>query len=130
MEPELRLFIRERCIINPAPEETAAVRGAKTVAAGLAAIFVPKLIEMGLGSIARLLKNAGADKTAQASGSAFTDIFIAGDTQALHINREIGCLLAIYGTFDDGGDYDEPPDHAIRPSCETRATSPESRTLK
>ena len=81
---------------------------------GLAAVFAPKVIEFGLGSVATLLKNAGADKTIHVSDSTFTDFFIANEHQALQVNPGIGCLLAVYGTFDGAVDADQQADdHAV-----------------
>jgi hypothetical protein len=114
MATELRVFVLKECIINPAPAP--ASERVRTESVGLAAIFVPKLIEFAIGNVAKLLKDAGADKTVQATGSAFTDMFIADkETRALGVNSDIGCVLAVCGDFD--GDSEEkldPDDRALQ----------------
>lgn len=65
MSPELRVFLLDDCLINPFPPEPQ-----KAVPAGVLALFVPKLIEMGIGAVATLLKKAGAKDTTQAMGHA------------------------------------------------------------
>ena len=100
---ELRVFILPECIINPAP---ATELPQPEIA--LASVLVPKLVEMAIGSAAKLLKDAGADKTILSSGSAVTNLFAAGADQSLDVNGDVGCLLAVHGDFDS--DEAEPDD--------------------
>jgi len=107
--PELRVHVRARCVVNPEPRRAA--RGAVP----LLGIFVPKLIEMAIGGVATWLRKAGGDETVSVSGRALTDLYVADDTMALRPNPDIGCVIAIAGTFDDGR-ADAPPaeDPALR----------------
>ena len=111
MQPELRVFILERSLINPVPVETTT---AAPLSGGLAAIFLPKLIELAIGSVATMLKKAGADKTEHATGRAFTNLFVADKSQALGPNRENGCVLGVYGIFsDEDGEKTDANDTAL-----------------
>ena len=93
MKPELRVYLRRECLINPGPARPS------TEALAFIAPFLPKLISAGIGGIATLLKKAGDAETDQVSGSELTDLFFADNDQRLSINPEIGCVLGIYGVF-------------------------------
>lgn len=95
MAAELRVFILPECIINPAPSTEL-----PQLEIALASVFAPKLVELAIGSAAKLLKDAGADKTILSSGTAFTNLFTAGADQSLEVNSDIGCVLAVHGDFD------------------------------
>jgi hypothetical protein len=108
MASELRVFVLDQCIVNPPPTQ-----GLEALA--LAGTLVPKLIELAMGGAAHLLKSAGADKTVQASGSTFANFYVADEEQVLRVNDRIGCVLAVYGSFDDvGGDKTDPKDYAVQ----------------
>jgi hypothetical protein len=102
MKPELRLFLLDHFVVNPPPPQPKAV-------GPLVALFVPKLIELGLGAVASLLKKAGAEETVQASGAEFEMFYVADDEQRLVVNSQIKCILGVYGVFADD-DEDPTPD--------------------
>jgi hypothetical protein len=110
---ELRVFLLKDCLINPVPR--APVAKAALTAAPLLGLFVPKMIEMAIGGVATLLKKAGDDETVTATGHDFADLYIADTDQALQINPDIGCILAIWGVFDDkDGRPTHPDDVALQ----------------
>jgi len=98
---ECRVFLRERCVINPEP---AALAGAAAIP--IVGLFVPKLIEMAIGGVATLLRKAGDSETVSLGGREVVDLYLADEKQALGPNPRLGCVLGIVGTFDD------PPDGA------------------
>jgi hypothetical protein len=102
-KPELRVFLREACVINPPPAELKPLDG------GLLALFVPKVIELAIGGVASWLKKAGAEKTEQVSGSEFSTLYITDAEQRLHVNRQLGALIAVYGLFPDVGSPSTDP---------------------
>ncbi len=91
---ECRVFLRERCVINPEP---AAPAGAPAIP--FLGLFVPKLIEIAIGGVATLLRKAGKDETVTVAGRAFTDLYVADDAQALRASPKIGCIIGVVGTF-------------------------------
>ncbi len=72
MKPELHVFLKDRCIINSPPGPPRS-RVEKKRAFPLAGLFLPKLIELGIGGIATLLKMDGEPETVQASGFEVAD---------------------------------------------------------
>ena len=107
MASELRVFVRDRCIVNPPPGH------ALESVSAMAATFVPKLIEIAIGGAASLLKKAGEDKTVQVSGSTFSNFYVADAKQALGVNTNVGCVLAVYGAFD-GTATNKNDDYAVK----------------
>jgi hypothetical protein len=95
MKPELRVFLRRTCLINPPP----ALPPVNEALGGIVTSLLPKVIDVALGGIASLLKKAGADETEQVSGSEIVSLFSADKDQRLAANREVGCILAVYGVF-------------------------------
>ena len=94
--PEFRLYLRERCLLNPP-----ALEGTRAALAGALGFLGPKLIEAAIGGIATLLKRAGDKETRQASGDQFASLYLANEKQALAVNSELGCVLAVW--FDANG---------------------------
>ena len=86
--------------------------GKGKAAAALLALFVPKLIEMALGGVASLLKRAGDKETVSVAGHDFTEFYIADQKQVLRVNKQIGCILGIWGIFRDA-DGERTPDDDI-----------------
>ena len=108
MKPELRVFLRDRCLVNPVPDES--VR-----ASSLAGVFLPKLIELGLGAVASFLQKAGSTDTEQATGSEFATLFKTDANQTLDINQELACVLGVYGVFADEDKKPTPDaDYALK----------------
>ncbi len=102
MTPEFRVYLLEKCLINPAPES-------KAKALSLLGLFAPKLIEMAIGGVATLLKKAGEGKTAHVTGHEFTDFYIADGKQALRVNTQIGCILGVRGNVQRRGRKEDGP---------------------
>lgn len=101
-KPEFRLLLREVCIVNPLPQPDEPQRASTRAVFGpLAAIFVPKIVEAGIGGVATLLKKAGADETEQVSASRFATLYKTDEQQKLEMNPDLGCLIGLYGTFED-----------------------------
>src|SRR5689334_10467207 len=93
--PRLRVFVREKCVVNPPQTHDATTRAFPA----LAGIFVPKLIEMAIGGVAHALIEAGKDKSAQRSASEFVDLYAIDGGGRLRPNRDIGCVIGAYGQF-------------------------------
>ncbi len=98
MKPEFRVYLLDTCLINPTPEPRQ-----KTVlaVAPLLALFVPKLVELAIGGVATLLKKAGGAQTMSVIGHESADFYVADEKQALQVNKAIGCILGVWGSFDD-----------------------------
>jgi hypothetical protein len=123
MKPELRVFLLKDCIINPPPKPTSRV-------SGLAGVFVPKLIELALGGIATFLKKAGAVETEQVTGAEVTNFFVTDDKQQLSINRDLGCVLGIYGVFADEDKQPTPVKDATLKLLEARGLMPKDADIE
>lgn len=121
MKPELRIFLRPSCVINP-PSEPAVKAG--TEAVPLVGLFIPKLVDFALGGIASALKKAGDDETKQVSGSEFVSLFVADNQQRLSANPQIGCVLAVYGVFADVDKKPTPANDAALKALETAGIIP------
>lgn len=105
--PEFRLYLLEKCLLNPPPPAPAA-RGP---GAALLGLFVPRLIEMAIGGIATALRKAGEHDTVQLTACEFSDLYVADDrTQALSINPAQGCVLAVWF---EGRKKASPPDDGV-----------------
>lgn len=112
MKPELRVFVRESCVVNP-PPAPAIAGGPETLA--IAALFVPKLVEFAVGGLGSLLKKAGETETEQVSGSEIVSLFAADGQQQLAVNRRLGCILAVYGVFSsEHGSKTRADDAAVK----------------
>lgn len=112
MDPEFRVFLLEKCVINPVPEPKPP---AKAKVIPLLDLFAPKLIEMAIGGVATLLKKAGQDETVHVAGHEFADFYVADAKQALQVNKKIGCILGVCGAF---GGKDTPPAPADDPAVQ------------
>lgn len=110
MKPELRVFLLENCIINPPPRPP---QPPAALAIPLLGLFAPKLIEMAIGGVAALLKKAGEDKVTRAPGVEFADFYQADDKQALTINKKLGCVLALWGTFPGEDGHQTPASDTV-----------------
>ena len=76
--PEFRVYLRDKCLINPPPQDHVVTEGLvakESLGAGLLGLFVPKLLETGIRGIANALKKAGADETVQVTATCFTDLY-------------------------------------------------------
>lgn len=107
--PEFRVFLLEKCLLNPLPPPAVPTRG---LGAALLGLFVPKLIDMAIGGIATALRKAGTEDTAQLTADEFSNLYIADDKQALSINHELGCVLAVW--FEGRKKSSPPDDEAVR----------------
>jgi hypothetical protein len=108
MRPELRLFLLKECVVNPVPVQA-------LEAVPLLTLFLPKLIELGIGGIATALKKAGAEETTQVSASEITTMYVTDENKNLVVNDALGCVLGIYGIFaDDDGRQSDPYDLTLR----------------
>ena len=118
--PEFRLYLRESCLLNPPPaERTRAVVGA------LLGLLVPKVIEAAIGGIATALKKAGDKETRQVTADEFASLYVADDKQALAVNPDLGCILAVW--FNEDG---EPPaDDEISKKLRAEKALPAGATL-
>ena len=94
--PQLRVYLRERCILNPEP-----VPMAGAAAIPFLGLFVPKLIELAIGGVATLLRKAGKDETVSVGGRECADLYVADGNQVLRPNPKLGCIIGIAGTFDE-----------------------------
>jgi hypothetical protein len=97
MKPELRVFLLNECVVNPP-------RPMAPLILPLVGLFIPKLIEFGLGGIASLLKKAGAQETEQVTAAEVANFYLTDDKQQLAVNRNLRCILGVYGVFanEDG----------------------------
>ncbi|MDX2151163.1 MAG: hypothetical protein SFV54_10545 [Bryobacteraceae bacterium] len=96
--PEMRVYLRDACLINPVKVDPIKVLGF----GALAGVFVPRVIEWGLGAIGGLLQKAGAEATEQASGWRFTTMYVKAENEkTLSINKDLACVLGVYGIFED-----------------------------
>src|SRR5262245_5313744 len=95
MKPELRVFLRRACLINPPPP------AAEPELPAFVGLLIPKVIEFALGGIGSLLKKAGEADTEQVTGSEIVNLFVADEQQRLSANPNVGCVLAVYGVFDN-----------------------------
>ena len=109
MRSEFRVLLRDKCVVNPPPYPE---REQALEAIPLLGLFLPKLIELGLGGVASLLKKAGAEETKQVSGAEIASLYQTDKDQKITENTSIGCLIGIYGDFggEDTGDADERDD--------------------
>jgi hypothetical protein len=98
VNPELRVFLAEKCIVNPPPPP---IKKKGPLTPTIVALLLPKVIEAAISGIATLLKKAGADETVQVSNSQFTDFYTTDSDQKLSINRKAGCIIGVYGVFAD-----------------------------
>lgn len=101
---ETRVFVRNSCLIQPKAE--------REVLAGLAAIFLPVLIEKLLGTAASALKKAGDDETLRASGRFPTYLYQlpnSGNSSELKLHPEFRSIIVVRGSFDKETTGKAPP---------------------
>ncbi|MFL6438144.1 MAG: hypothetical protein ACJ71Q_11225, partial [Terriglobales bacterium] len=108
--PETRVYTRQQCLLSE-PDRVARTRG---LAGGLAGIFVPVLLEKGLGAISAALKKAGDEETLRDSGkypTYFFRLFYDTTTQKpkLSVNANLGCILVVRGKFSAPDPDQAPP---------------------
>ena len=99
---ETRVFVRNSCLIRPKAEQE--------FFAGLAAIFLPVLVEKLLGTAASALKKAGDDETLRASGRFPTYLYQlsnTGNSSELKLHPEFRSIIVVRGSFDT--ETGEPP---------------------
>jgi hypothetical protein len=113
MASEFRVYLLPKCIINPPPAARA-----QRAAAGVLAVLAPKLIEGGIGALGALLKNAGEKDTTQIAASEFSYMYETNDDQQLSVNSELGCVLGVYGVFEDADDENTHFDDAALKALE------------
>jgi hypothetical protein len=124
MKPEFRMFLLKDCIVNPAPKPEADTRKRAATDLTLASIFVPKLIELGIGGIASLLKKAGAAETEQVAAGELTNLYVTDKDQQLLVNGDLGCILGVYGTFANADREPTPADDAALKALEAKGLIP------
>jgi hypothetical protein len=71
------------------------------------------LIEGGISALGSLLKKAGDKDTRQVVASEFTHLYATNEKQQLGVNSEIGCVLGVYGVFEDADDENTRFDDAV-----------------
>jgi hypothetical protein len=121
---EFRVYLLENCLINPEPQPAPK---AKPRAIPLLGLFAPKLIEMAIGAVATLLKKAGEPETVRVTGHEFTDFYIADEQQALQVNKRIGCILGVWGSFSEAdGKRTRSGDEAVAKLKQARLVPPNS----
>ena len=98
-KPEFRLILRDRCIVNPPSDEE--VKLQTSAFGAVAAVFAPRLIEVGIGAVATLLKKAGAPETEQVSAPEFTSFYVTTSDSRLAVNSSLNCVIGLYGIFRD-----------------------------
>lgn len=101
---ETRVYMKNQCLLRPKAEKEFAF-------AGLAAIFLPILIEKVIGIGATALKKAGDSETSKDSGRLPTYLYqlVKGPNSSdLKLNPDFGCVIVVRGTFDKHGQ--QPPD--------------------
>lgn len=98
-----RTVVQKECVLSePRPPATN-----KALAAALAAIFVPKLIEKGLDGLGAALKRAGEPDKVQLSGSAVLDLYVPTlDKKGLEPNPGFGCVVIVHV---NGNGAPQPP---------------------
>ena len=108
--PDFRVFLLEKCLINPppAPPPGPAALG---LGAALLGLLVPKLIDTAIGGIANALKKAGDDETEQVTADEFCDLYVADAKQALSLNPGLRCVLGVW--FDDPDKKSAPDDDVV-----------------
>lgn len=92
--PEVRVYWRTDCVINPKPPVVTPL-GAAFAAMALG-WFVPKVIESAISGVANALKKAGDKETKQLAGRTTVDLFVTDEKQALRPNVELACLLVVW----------------------------------
>lgn len=119
---ELRVYLRQDCLINPVP----VIAAERTIVpAALLGVVVPKLIESALSGVATALKKAGSEETVQVSGSAFENLYVADTHQALRVNPTLGSILAVwFGPHDD-----KTPDDRVALALKAAALVPADATV-
>jgi hypothetical protein len=122
MKPELRVFVRRTCVINPPPPAPAPEAAAEALP--FVGMAIPKVVEFALGGIGSLLKKAGQEETDQASGSEIVNLFVADKDQRLSANADVGCILAVYGTFADEDRKPTPASDTALKKLETEQLVP------
>ena len=101
---ETRVYIKNSCLIRPKQQAKL------ELVAGLAAIFLPFLIEKLLGTAASALKKAGEPQTLRDSGRFPTYLYQlarSGNSSELQLNPEFKSVIVVRGSFDKSGD--NPP---------------------
>jgi hypothetical protein len=109
--PEFRAYVLEKCLLNPPPpaRPTEAARG---LGAALLGLFVPRLIEMAIGGIATALQKAGEADAVLLTADEFNNLYVADARQALSVNPELGCVLAVW--FEGRKKTSAPDDEVAR----------------
>lgn len=126
--PQFRLFLLERCLINPPPAPPAPP-GPAMEAVSIGAVLglvAPKLIELAIGGVAAALKKAGADDTEQMTADQFADIYMADDKQALRVNPKLGCVLGVW--FEEAR-RNPPQDDEVATKLKTAGLVPEKSAV-
>jgi hypothetical protein len=121
MKAELRVFLRSTCVINPPPPAPEAVP--------FVGLLIPKVVEFALGGIGSLLKKAGEAETEQVTGSEIVNLFVSDEQQRLSANPDVGCILAVYGVFDDKHGRPTPASDAALKKLEAEDIVPKNSDI-
>lgn len=115
---ETRVYLRSQCLLG----EEQVLEPPKAIVGALAAIFIPLLIEKGLGAVSSALKRAGSEETLRDSGKFPTYLyrlsFDAAEKGHLSLNPDLGCAILVRGKFSG-------PD----PSDQSKVSFPETGLL-
>lgn len=97
---ETRVYLRPQCILSESKK-----RDTPKIIGALAGLFVPTLIDKGLGAIGGALKKAGAPETLRDTAkypTSFYQVVIDANSKKgiLDVNPALGCVVVVRGVFD------------------------------
>ncbi|MFN2492354.1 MAG: hypothetical protein ABR501_05660 [Pyrinomonadaceae bacterium] len=99
---ETRVYVRKQCILSEFDFKQEQKNGNAAAFPAALAIFVPILIEKGLGAVSAALKKAGAAETLKDSGRLPTYLYHlarTGQNKGFSLNPNLGCVLVVRGSF-------------------------------
>jgi hypothetical protein len=129
--PELRVYLLNEPLINPAPPPADGQR--TIVPTALLALVTPKLIEGVLTGVATALKKAGSDQTVQISGETVANLYVADAQQALRPNPSLRTLLAVWfeppAADASAGDHDATGSDRVTAALEAAKLVPRGSSV-
>jgi hypothetical protein len=112
---ETRVYVRKQCLLSEPDRFPPARNNQPQFLGALASIFVPLLVDKGLGAISGALRSAGAPETLRASAKLPTYLYQLtrnGQQRNLELNSDLGCVIVVRGTFSS---VDPPDQSTVRP---------------